>query len=208
MISLAGIVQRVIENGDLHDIIPSGDRFAGMLAHFPYRIAEELNGVSYANSPPSRIVILAQHADDGIEGVAFPFVLRDDVTTDERFTDQRTAYFEILERFVILRNRQEVELMLQLRPAHIISELLHGLEVFLPLDRSLDLPNNFIPRFIGLDRELKGGVVTDEGGVQQVFVIAQERLVQMPSSFRSADGFIFPFRPMDDILVVIVEEEE
>ena len=202
------VVGRIVEDGYLHLVINAFFGFAGDVSagHFPDRIAEEMDGVTHTDGTPCGVVILTEHTDNGVERIFLPFLLGY-VAYDRRMVDHR-AYLEVLERLVVLFNRQEVEEMRQLGSWRSVGFLLVGLEITGSLDRTLYLPTHFLPRRIGLDGEGEGSAVADEDRVQIIRTVTLDHAVEQPTAFGRTDVFGFPFRGTNGVLVVVVEQEK
>ena len=167
-----------------------------------------MHRVAYADSSPNGVVILAHDAYDRAERIAFPFVFRDDIFAENRFMHHDTTHLKIFKRFVVFLFRQQEELVLQFRPCYILCQLLFGTEITFSLYRTLNLPDRFIPSVVGLNREGKGGTIADRSGVKQVCVIRLTDAVQIPTALRVADGMLFPFGGLHDVLALFALEEE
>ena len=116
-------------------------------------VIEELQRVADTHHMPCGVVVLPHDAYYGVERVAIPFLFRD--FAEDRGVEYDTAHLEILKRLLILRNRKQMKLMLQLRTGNIIRQLLKRLEVSGTLNRGLNLPFYFGPGLMGVNREFE-----------------------------------------------------
>ena len=207
--TFSGIIGRVVEDGDLHHKILSLYRLSGYGSriHFPYRITEELYRVAHADGAPCRVVVLPHDTHYGVERVALPFILRD--VAENRLPDYDTSHLKILKRLFVDFLWKKRELVFQLWAGHQVCKLLlWRIEIAGSLDGSLYLPDRLVPCGMCLDREIENRAVADENGVQQIRVVALQHFVQMPAAFRIAHGLTVPFRRVNGILLIVVQQEK